>query len=93
MARKARPLAIVTGASTGIGYELAKCCANAGFDLVIAADEVEIEAVSSDFERYFEAQSRPEPGPPPPPSQGPVVFDFAFAGALAVAIIVFAYFM
>lgn len=37
-----RPLAIVTGASTGIGYELARCCAEASFDLVIAADEREI---------------------------------------------------
>jgi NAD(P)-dependent dehydrogenase (short-subunit alcohol dehydrogenase family) len=35
-------LAIVTGASTGIGYELAKICANDGFDLLIAADEPEI---------------------------------------------------
>jgi short-subunit dehydrogenase len=34
--------AIVTGASTGIGYELAKCCAQAGYDLLIAADEPEI---------------------------------------------------
>jgi len=34
-----RPFAIVTGASTGIGYELAKCCAQKGFDLLIAADE------------------------------------------------------
>ena len=35
--------AIVTGASSGIGYELARCCANNGFDLLIAADEPEIE--------------------------------------------------
>ncbi len=35
-------LAIVTGASSGIGYELAKCCVAHGFDLVIAADEPEI---------------------------------------------------
>lgn len=34
-----RPLAAVTGASTGIGYELAKCCAEHGFDLLIVADE------------------------------------------------------
>lgn len=33
-----RPLAIVTGASSGIGLELALCCADAGFDLLIAAD-------------------------------------------------------
>jgi short-subunit dehydrogenase len=34
-----RQLAVVTGASTGIGYELAKLCAQNGFDLVLAADE------------------------------------------------------
>jgi short-subunit dehydrogenase len=38
-----RPFAIVTGASSGIGLELARCCANEGFDLLIAADEPEIE--------------------------------------------------
>jgi uncharacterized protein len=38
-----RHFAIVTGASTGIGLELAKCCARNGFDLLIAADEPEIE--------------------------------------------------
>jgi len=37
-----RQLAIVTGASSGIGFELARCCADNGFDLVIAADEPEI---------------------------------------------------
>ncbi|MFZ5779949.1 MAG: SDR family NAD(P)-dependent oxidoreductase [Pseudomonadota bacterium] len=36
------PLAVVTGASTGIGFELARQCARRGFDLVIAADESEI---------------------------------------------------
>ncbi len=33
-----RPLAVVTGASSGIGYELATECARNGFDLIIAAD-------------------------------------------------------
>lgn len=41
-----RPLAVVTGASTGIGYELAKCCAADGYDLIIAADEPEIETAA-----------------------------------------------
>ncbi len=36
-------LAIVTGASTGIGLELAKCCARHGYDLLIAADEPAID--------------------------------------------------
>ena len=35
-------LAIVTGASSGIGFELARLCASEGFDLLIAADEPEI---------------------------------------------------
>jgi short-subunit dehydrogenase len=41
-AETARKFAVVTGASTGIGLELAKCCARDGFDLLIAADEPEI---------------------------------------------------
>jgi uncharacterized protein len=45
-----RPLAVVTGASTGIGYELAKCCAENGFDLVVAANEAEISKAAKDFE-------------------------------------------
>jgi NAD(P)-dependent dehydrogenase (short-subunit alcohol dehydrogenase family) len=36
-------LAIVTGASSGIGFELARLCAEDGMDLVIAADEPEIK--------------------------------------------------
>jgi short-subunit dehydrogenase len=39
-----RPLAVVTGASSGIGLELAKLCADNGFDLVIAADRPMDEA-------------------------------------------------
>ncbi len=44
-----RPLAIVTGASTGIGYGLAKCCAEHGFDLLVAADEPDISRAAEDF--------------------------------------------
>jgi short-subunit dehydrogenase len=42
-----RPFAIVTGASTGIGFELAKRCAKEGYDLLIAADEPEIEEAAA----------------------------------------------
>ena len=57
-----RPLAIVTGASTGIGLELAREAANRKYDLIIAADEplesaaqqlralgVNVEAVQADL--------------------------------------------
>jgi uncharacterized protein len=47
----ARPLAIVTGASAGIGYELAKICAENGFDLLIAADQAKITDAAQEFRR------------------------------------------
>jgi len=37
------PLAVVTGASSGIGFELARVCALNGFDLVVAADSSKIK--------------------------------------------------
>jgi short-subunit dehydrogenase len=42
-----RPFAIVTGASTGIGFELAKRCAKEGYDLLIAADEPAIDQAAA----------------------------------------------
>jgi short-subunit dehydrogenase len=41
--------AIVTGASSGIGYELAAVCAREGFDLLIAADSPEIKTAAEHF--------------------------------------------
>ena len=49
MADAAKPLAIVTGASTGIGYELAKECARNGFNLIVAADEPAIDKAAKEF--------------------------------------------
>ena len=37
-----KPLAVVTGASSGIGFELASLCARDGFDLVLAADRPDL---------------------------------------------------
>lgn len=44
-----KQFAIVTGASSGIGYELAAICAREGFDLLIAADMPEIEQAAQTF--------------------------------------------
>ncbi|HLL19493.1 MAG TPA: SDR family NAD(P)-dependent oxidoreductase [Rubrivivax sp.] len=47
--RNQRPLALVTGASSGIGYHLARIAAERGHDLVIAADRPIDQAVN-DFQ-------------------------------------------
>jgi short-subunit dehydrogenase len=44
--------AIVTGASTGIGFELAHLAAKNGYDLLIVADEPLINAAGSDLQRH-----------------------------------------
>ncbi|MHA6768054.1 SDR family NAD(P)-dependent oxidoreductase [Sphingobium ummariense] len=44
--------AIVTGASTGIGFELAHLAARDGYDLLVVADEPLIDASASDFRRH-----------------------------------------
>ncbi|GAL99437.1 SDR family NAD(P)-dependent oxidoreductase [Sphingomonas parapaucimobilis] len=43
----AEKFAIVTGASTGIGYHLAACAARDGYDLLIVADEPAIHTAAS----------------------------------------------
>ena len=52
MARAANmQLAVVTGASSGIGLELARQCAGNGFDLVIAADDPAIEQAAGELRK------------------------------------------
>src|SRR3954464_4497780 len=45
-----RPLAVVTGASAGIGYELAKQFASHDFDLVVAAEDDRISEVATELQ-------------------------------------------
>jgi uncharacterized protein len=54
-----RPLAVVTGASSGIGYELAKVFAEEGYDLVVAAEDGELAAATERL-RATGAEVQPE---------------------------------
>ncbi|CAA9520822.1 MAG: hypothetical protein AVDCRST_MAG53-3533 [uncultured Solirubrobacteraceae bacterium] len=45
------PLAVVTGASSGIGLELARQFAEHGFDLVVAAEDAELTQAARQLER------------------------------------------
>jgi short-subunit dehydrogenase len=49
-AAQPRPLAAVTGASSGIGYELARQFARAGYDLVVCAEDPGIAIAAQTFE-------------------------------------------
>ncbi|HEY1963069.1 MAG TPA: SDR family NAD(P)-dependent oxidoreductase [Rhizomicrobium sp.] len=49
MAIQPRPFAVITGASTGIGFELAKCCIEDGYDILIVADEAEINSAAQEL--------------------------------------------
>jgi uncharacterized protein len=44
-------LAVITGASSGIGFELAKVFAEEGFDLLIAAEDAELTTALEDLKR------------------------------------------
>jgi short-subunit dehydrogenase len=48
----ANKFAVITGASTGIGFELASIAAEAGYDLVVVADETLIVAAADDFRNH-----------------------------------------
>jgi short-subunit dehydrogenase len=48
----ANNFAIVTGASTGIGFELASIAAENGYDLLVVADEPLIDAAAQDFKQH-----------------------------------------
>uniref|UniRef100_UPI0035CAC28F SDR family NAD(P)-dependent oxidoreductase n=1 Tax=uncultured Sphingomonas sp. TaxID=158754 RepID=UPI0035CAC28F len=47
-----RPFAIITGASTGIGFELATLAARNGYDILVVADEPLVDAAAQDFKQF-----------------------------------------
>jgi len=51
-----RPLAVVTGASSGIGLELAKQCAANGFDLIICAEDAGIQTAAAQLQSQLAVQ-------------------------------------
>jgi short-subunit dehydrogenase len=52
MATLARPLAVVTGASSGIGFALARQFAQHGFDLVICAEQARIDGAAEELRAF-----------------------------------------
>jgi short-subunit dehydrogenase len=50
-----RPLAVVTGASSGIGLELARQFADNGFDLIVAAEDAAIGDAAAELDTAAEA--------------------------------------
>jgi uncharacterized protein len=47
-----RKFAIITGASTGIGFELATLAAKNGYDLMVVANEPLIDSAAADFKQF-----------------------------------------
>lgn len=50
--KEIKGLAVVTGASSGIGYELAKVFAEEGFPLIVASEDLGIFAAAENFRDY-----------------------------------------
>lgn len=51
---KMKQFAVVTGGTSGIGYELAKCCAQDGYNLLLVArNQDDLERVAQEFTREY----------------------------------------
>jgi uncharacterized protein len=50
MEASTKPLAVVTGASSGIGFELARLLAEDGFELIVAAEDADIVSAAHELE-------------------------------------------
>ena len=52
-----RKLAIITGASSGIGREIARLAADEGYDLLVAADEPLVDAAAGLLAKGVEVET------------------------------------
>ena len=83
---KLRFNALITGASSGIGYEFAKICAEHGHDLILVARrEEKLQAVKQDFERAFKIKVTVLPYDLSKPTAPEEIFNSCFNNVLRAA--------
>ena len=51
--------AVITGASSGIGLELAKLAAQDGYNLLVVADESDVTSVAQQLQDEYEVEVTP----------------------------------
>jgi uncharacterized protein len=85
----ARPLALVTGASSGIGLELARVFAREGHDLVLVARrELELAALAEELKSRYGAEATVVPADLAVPTGPQRVFEAVAAAGLEVDVLV-----
>lgn len=79
---------LITGASSGIGYEFAKVCAEHKYDLVLVARrKVQLEKIKEDFEHAFEIAVTVLPFDLANPSAPDEIFNFLNRKGITVDIL------
>ena len=74
----AKATALITGASSGIGRELAECCAAQGNDVILVARRLsELEALAGSLAREHGVSARPLAADLADPAAPPAIFDAA----------------
>ncbi len=84
-----RKTALITGASSGIGYELARCFAGKGYNLVLVARrEDRLQQAKSEFEKKYSVRVRVISGNLSDPQTPRRIFDELTAQTIEVDVLV-----